>query len=264
MRLLSLSIFPLVSFLLVLSFASGHETSVNAADITLEERLGRYIPLDATFVDETGKRLTLGEVIDRPTIIAPVYLGCMHTCPLLLTGLAESLGKVSKIKPGNDFRVITLSFDEKDTPDIARGKKRNYLAAVGSSFPPEAWTFLTGNAKDIKRFLDSIGFTIQRDGSEFSHPVAIVVVARDGKIVRYLYGTTFLPFDITMSVTEAAEGRVGSTAGRILMYCFSYDPLKKSYVFNILRVGGAAVIIFVISFLAYLIITSKRPKGRRP
>jgi protein SCO1/2 len=186
----------------------------------------------------------------------------MHTCPLLLTGLAGALGKLDLATPGKDFRVIALSFDERDTPALARDKKRNYLAAAGKPFPAEAWTFLTGDKENIRKFTDSIGFTVQRDGTEFSHPVAIVVVAPGGKIVRYLYGVTFLPFDVAMAVTEAAQGTVGSPSRRVLMYCFSYDPQEKSYVFNVLKVTGTAVVFFVGSFLAYLLISTRKRRGK--
>src|SRR3990172_12374331 len=106
--------------------SSGHGTTAVKADIALEEKLGQYIPDDAVFADENGKRVSLKDSIDKPVIIAPVYLGCTHECPLLLTGLAQALGKIDMMTPGRDFKVITISFDDKDTPTIARDKKRNY------------------------------------------------------------------------------------------------------------------------------------------
>lgn len=245
--------------LLLTPSAFSHETTATSADIALDYKLGQYIPTDTVFRDENGNEVNLKTMIDKPTIIAPVYLGCTHTCPLLLTGLAEVLGKLEMVKPGRDFKVITLSFDNKDTPAMAREKKNNYIKAVGKPFPSQDWTFLTGGSVSIKEFTDSIGFKFQRDSEhDFSHPVTLVVIAPGGKIVRYVEGTSFLPFDVTMAVNEAAEGRVGQTGRRVLMYCFSYDPLKKSYVFNILKVVGTAMILFVGSFFAYLMITTKK------
>jgi protein SCO1/2 len=183
----------------------------------------------------------------------------MHECPMLLTGLAQVLGKLELVKPGKDFQVITLSFDDKDTPKTAAEKKVNYLKAVGKPFPEDSWKFLTGDAANIEKFTDSIGFKFQRDGEhDFSHPVTIVIVSPQGKIVRYLEGISFLPFDVTMALNEAAQGKIGSPARKALMYCFSYDPLKKSYVFNILKVTGTVMVLFVASFFAYLMITGKR------
>jgi protein SCO1 len=252
----------MIAALLVAGTAFGHESTATTADIALDYKLGQYVPADAMFRDENGNQVNLRTMIDRPTIIAPVYLSCMHECPMLLTGLAGVLGKLELVKPGRDFKVVTLSFDDKDTPALALDKKRNYLKAVGRPFPAQDWTFLTGDAVAIRKFTDSIGFKFQRDSEhDFSHPITLVVVAPGGKIVRYLEGTSFLPFDITMAVNEAAEGRVGSTSRRVLMYCFSYDPLKKSYVFNILKVVGTAMVLFAGSFFAYLMITTKKKRG---
>jgi len=195
-----------------------------------------------------------------PTIVAPVYLHCSHVCPMLLTGLAEALGKMDMVRPGKDFRVVTLSFDEREGPDLAREKKPNYLAAVRRPFPADAWSFLTGDNGNIRKFTDTVGFKFQRDGEDFSHPLALIILAPGGKVVRYLYGTTFLPFELTMAVTEAAQGKIGSPAARVLSYCFSYDPLKKSYVFNILKVVGTVVILTVVSFFIYLMVTGRRKR----
>ncbi len=255
----------LISFLLVIvvlltaSTALCHESTATKAAIELDEKLGQYLPADATFIDENGKKIILGKFLDKPTIIAPVYLSCMHECPMLLAGLAQVLGKLELVKPGKDFQVITLSFDDTDTPNIAAEKKLNYIKAIGRPFPENDWTFLTGDETNIRKFTDSIGFKFQRDGEhDFSHPVTLVVVSPQGKIVRYLYGTSFLPFEVTMAITEAAQGKIGTTAQKVLQYCFSYDPLKKSYVFNILKVTGTVMVLFVGAFLIYLLKTTKK------
>jgi protein SCO1/2 len=254
--------YSFIILLLLATAALGHETTATSADVALDEKLGQYIPADATFLDENGKRVNLKALVDKPTIVAPVYLHCMHECPMLLTGLAEALGRLQVVEPGKDFRVVTLSFDERDNPAIAAEKKKNYLKAVGRPFPESDWTFLTGDAVNIHKFTESIGFRFQRDGQhDFSHPIVLVVVAPGGKIVRYLYGTSFLPFEVTMAITEAAQGRVGTTAQKVLQYCFSYDPLKKSYVFNILKVTGTVMVLFVGSFFAYLMISTKKKRG---
>jgi len=251
----------LLPLLLLPHMAWGHESIAARSDVGIDEKLGQYLPDDAAFVDENGKRVLLKELIDKPTIIAPVYFGCTHACPLLLSGLAQVLGKIELSKPGKDYQVISLSFDENDTPAIARTKKINYIKAVGRPFPEDSWKFLTGDNVDILKFTDSIGFRFQRDSEHnFSHPVTLVVIAPGGKIVRYIEGTTFLPFEVTMALNEASENRVGSTTRKVLLYCFSYDPLKKSYVFNILKVTGTAMVLFVGSFFAFLMITSRKKR----
>lgn len=246
---------------IAVSNAYGHEASASSADMALEERLGARIPAGILLRDETGKIVDLKALADKPTIIAPVYFNCTHTCPLLLTGLAETLGKLQIVEPGRDYRVVAISFDSNDTPAVAREKKPNYLAAISKPFPSDAWSFLTGDAANLRKFTDAIGFRVQRTGEDFTHPIALVVLAPDGTIVRYLHGITFLPFNVTMAVTEAAQGKIGSSAGRVLTYCFSYDPLKNSYVFNILNVVGTIMVIFVFGFFLYLMATTRK---RRP
>jgi protein SCO1 len=248
----------LVLFLTSVSPALAHEAKPGIADIALEEKLGSVISADISLTDENGNPVNLRSLVDRPTIVAPVYLHCSHVCPLLLTNLAGTLGKLDLLRPGVDFRVIALSFDQQEGPEVAREKKPNFIAAVGRPFPVDAWPFLTGDDRNIRKFTDAVGFKFQRDGEDFSHPVVLIVLAPGGKVTRYLYGTTFLPFELTMALTEAAQGKIGSPAARVLNYCFSYDPLKKSYVFNILKVVGTVMIVTIISFFIYLVVTTKK------
>ncbi len=245
-------------FLFLVSPAFGHGTTATSAVISLDEKLGAVIPADIVLKDENGRPVNLKELADRPLIIAPVYFHCSHECPLLLTNLAGALGKMDLVTPGKNYRVVALSFDDREGPEMAREKKPNYLTAVGKPFPADAWSFLTGDDADIRKFTDAVGFKFQRDGDDFSHPVAVIVLAQGGKVVRYLYGTTFLPFELTMAVTEAARGTVGSPTARVLNYCFSYDPLKKSYVFNILKVTGTVMVLFIGGFLLYLVRSTRK------
>ncbi len=248
------------ALLLTAQRAPAHAAEAAKTAVGFTPHLGSILPSHEIFTDEDGRRVDLKGMIDKPTIIAPVYLSCRHVCPLLLTGLADVLGKMNLVKPGKDFQVVTLSFDDQDTPAKSREAKGNYLAAIGAPFPAKAWTFLTGTEANIRKFTDAIGFHFQRNGKGmFTHPVGLVVIAPGGKIVRYLEGTTFLPFEMTMAITEAGKGEVGvSPARRALLYCFSYDPLKHSYVFNILQVTGAVMLLFLGSFLAYLLISTKK------
>ena len=254
--------FIVMALFLAAAFPSpAHEAKTGKADIVLDEKLGAIIPADIVLKDEQGRPVNLKDLIDRPTIVAPVYLHCAHVCPQFLTGLAGALGKIENLQPGKDYRVITLSFDEREGPEVAREKKPNYLAAIGRPFPADAWPFLTGNEANIRKFTDAVGYKFQRDGEDFSHPLALIVLAPGGKVVRYLEGVTFLPFQVSMAVNEAAKGKVGSPTGRVLSYCFSYDPQKKSYVFNILKVVGTVMIVTLLSFFIFLMVTGKKKRG---
>ncbi|WP_305043074.1 SCO family protein [Geoalkalibacter sp.] len=225
--------------------------------VGLDERLGDYLPLDLVFHDEQGEAVTLGELIRVPTLIAPVYYQCPNVCNFLQQGLAASLPQV-RLKPGEQFQVLSISFDETETPAWARNARSIHMTAMKNQFPEEAWRFLTGDAENIARFTEAIGYRFQRQGRDFLHPVAVVVVAPDGKIVRYLHGTSFLPMNLTLALLEGAEGRVGVTVKRMLEFCFSYDAHNKTYVFNLLRVSATVVIATALALLAFLLLSGRK------
>ena len=167
-----------------------------------------------------------------------------------------------KRQPGTEYRVISVSFDETETPALAARSKRMYLASMNIPFPEDGWRFLTGDAAEIRRLTDAAGYHFQRKGRDFIHPVASFVVARDGTIVRYLYGTTFLPKDLTLAFLEAQEGTTGATIRKVVGYCFSFDPVGKTYVFNLLRVSATVVFLTAGSFLAFLLLTGKKRRQK--
>lgn len=235
-----------------------HET-INENRIGIDEKLGHTIPLTDTFYDATGQQVQLKDIITIPTIIAPVYYTCPSVCNLLQSKLAQVLPRVT-LKPGVDYQVISFSFDDKDTPEIAAQKKRNYSQALNGKYPPEYWHFLTGNKQSIRSVLNAAGYYFKKAGKEFAHPTALFVVNQEGKIIRYIYGSNFLPFDLTMAASEAEEGKTGWSVKRVLSICFSYDPAGKKYVFNIMRVSGAVVVFFAFSLFIVLLLFGKKRK----
>lgn len=228
--------------------------------IGINEQPGRKIPLGITFRDEEGKPVRLADLITGPTIILPVYYSCTNVCYNLQWGLAKALPRI-RSKPDEEYRVISISFDENDTPELAAKFKRVYLSAMHFSFPESGWRFLTGDAANIKAVTDAVGFSFQRRGRDFLHPVASIVVAGDGTIVRYLYGTSFLPKDLALALVEARVGKSGAAVRKTLEYCFSYDPQQKTYVFNLLRVSATAVILCAGGFLFFLVLGGKKRKN---
>ena len=228
----------------------------------IDEKLGGYVPPDLSFTDEKGHTVLLKELISRPTVISLIYYKCSGACPLLLSGLSEVLNAID-LKPGRDFNVLTVSFDETDTPSTAAETKRNYLAAMKEQFPESSWKFLTGDRENIAKLADSVGFRFKREKGGFLHPVSLIMLSSEGKVIRYLYGTSFLPRDLSMAVYEASQGRPGRTVGKLLLYCFSYDPQGGKYVFNILKVFGTATILFIISFVVYLNLSNRAYQKKR-
>lgn len=229
----------------------------------VDEHLGQKIPLDLTFRDETGRPVRLADLIAGPTIILPVYYNCTNICNFLQGGLAATLPAVQR-KPGVDYTVLSISFDETETPALAARYKKTYLHSMSSYFPEKGWRFLTGDAENIRRLTAAAGYHFQRRGREFIHPVASFVVAGDGTIVRYLYGTTFQPKDLTLALLEARDGRVGTAIRAVVGYCFSFDPAGRNYVFNLLRVSATVVILVTGGFLAFLILTGRKRSPRNP
>jgi len=250
-------IYLLLAVLLLPGNVYPHEANNANVQIAIDEQLGSYVPLDIPFYNERGEAVTLKEFVNKPTVIAPVYLSCNNTCPILLMGLADVIEK-SKLLPGKDYQVLAVSFDEKDTPQLASEKKPNYLKATNIPFPDDAWRFLTGTAESIQKFTKAVGFQYKKEDTGFSHPVTLIFLSPDGKIVRYLYGVTFFPLEFELAVTEAAQGTPVSMARKALMYCMSYDSHGKKYVFNTLRVVATLMIFTLVSFFIYLVVTGRK------
>jgi len=227
------------------------------ASVGLDEHLGNKIPLDLVFRDESGKGVRLGELVTGPTIILPVYYSCTNVCNFLQAGLARALPQI-KARPGTEYRVISISFDETENPQQAARSKRMYLTSMNTPFPEDGWRFLTGDAAAIHSLTAAVGYRFQRQGRDFIHPVASFIVAKDGTIVRYLYGTSFLPKDLSLALLEAREGKTGKTIRTVMDFCFSFDPKGKTYVFNLFRVSATVVILCAVGFLAFLILGGKK------
>ena len=223
------------------------------------EHLGSKIPLDLTFRDESGAIVRLADLVTGPTIILPVYYGCANVCAYQQGRLAGTLQILDR-KPLDDYRVISISFDETETPELATRSKHTYLTAMRKPFPPDGWRFLTGDAASIRRLTDAVGYHFQRQGKDFIHPVASVVVSADGTIIRYLYGIAVLPKDLALAIAEAKSGVSGASVRKMMEYCFTFDPVGKTYVFNLLRVSATVVMLCAGGFLLFLLLTGKKRK----
>jgi len=225
--------------------------------IGIDQKLGQYVPLDLTFDDEKGYTVTLKQLIHTPTILALVYYHCPNVCSLLLQNLADVLNKLPA-EPGKEYISLAVSFDETEKPSLALEKKEIYLKMIEKPFPEDAWRFLTGNKENIYKLADAVGFHFKRVGEDFEHPVALIVLASDGKIVRYMYGEDPLPFDLKLALIEASQGRIGPAISKVVRFCFSYDPKGRKLVFNVLKVTGIVTLLFALSFVAFLLFKGKR------
>jgi len=232
------------------------------AEVGIDEKLGEKVPLELSVIDEEGKSVKLQDLLDRPTILNLVYYRCPGICGPLMGGVSEVLELIKDKVPGEDFQVLTISFNAAETAEMASQKKKNYYRSFHREMSPDAWRFLTATQENIDAITSAVGFEYEPAGNEWVHPAAIMVLSPDGMISRYLYGVSFLPFDVKMALMEASQGRTGPTINKVLLYCFSYDPEGKTYVFNVLKVTGSVTLLFVGLFVIFLVVTTRRHRRR--
>lgn len=255
-------VFILLAFTAVYAEATASsERKGPVPEIGIDERLGAFVPQDLFFTDEQGRAVVLSELINKPTILVFVYHSCSHTCPLLLAGLSEALSQL-KLSPGRDFNILTVSFDETDTPAVAASKKKDYIKATGREFPERSWNFLVGKEEMISKLTAAAGFRFRKTSNGFAHPVALILLSPKGRITRYLYGVSFLPVELTLAITEASKGLPVPTVNKLLLYCYSYDPEGRRYVFNILKITAAATLLFILVFVGWLTLSGRKNKAK--
>lgn len=228
----------------------------NEIEIGITEHLGDTIPLDLWFFNENSDTITLRQIIDKPTIMCFVYFDCPNLCSPLMDGVADVVSKLD-LNLGTDYELITISFNTKDTPEKAREKKVNFVQRI-SKENQEHWAYLTGTQENISAITNAIGYKYKPQGLDFAHASAIFVLSPKGVITRYLYGLTFLPFDVKMAVIEAQKGIPRPTINRILEYCFAYNPSSQTYSLQVTRILGAIIILIALVVFAVLILKKRK------
>jgi protein SCO1/2 len=258
-RVIRVFVFLLLSFVMfyspVIAQVEGLEEEVG-----IVEHLDTIIPANLTFNNESGQPVQLKSLITKPTILTLVYYDCPGICPQLLSGVSDVIEKIG-LELGKDYQVITVSFNYDDTPEASVEKKKNYLRPH-SKPRAEHWIYLTGDSANIYSLTHAVGYNFTRAGNDFMHPSCIMVLSPAGKVTRYLYGTTFLPFDVKMALVEAQKGQSRPTINRVLEYCFSYDPEGRKYTLQVTKIAATIIIFFALFLFIYLIIRSSRNKSK--
>ena len=238
-------------------------------DITIHEQLDAQIPLDLTFVDDQRRTLQLRDYFkgDRPIIITLNYYRCPMLCGLMLNGMVDALKQIS-LEPGEDFELLTISFDPLEKPDLAKAKKENYVREYGRRSAQTGWHFLTGNKEDIKTLTSTVGFKYRwvEDRQEWAHPSALIICTPDGRVSRYLGGVTFDPQTVRLSLVEASEGKIGTLFDQVFLSCFHYVP-RAGYAasaMGVMRLGGGVTLalIAIIVLPLWLRETTRRKRQR--
>lgn len=228
-------------------------------EIGIDDKLGAQLPLQTQFYDEKGYLVSLKDVITKPTIINFVYFKCPGICSPILTELTTIVNHLD-MEIGRDYQIVTISFDETEKPDLAASKRENYMALVNKTVPDGAWKFMTGDSASIRAVTNAAGFLFQRNGKDFIHAGAIIIVSPQGKVTRYLYGTQYLPFDVKMALVEANEGRPSPTINKLLKYCFSYNPEGRTYAMNVRRIAGTVTLVLAVGLIVFLRMKPRKAK----
>lgn len=227
--------------------------------IGVDEKPGAQVPLDLPFTDAAGKEVRLGDYLrDGPAILTLNYYTCPMLCPLMFRGLAATMAEVKDLSPSKDYRIVTVSIDPEEIPEIVRAKaNESHSLVAGLKDPDSRWPFLYGSAESIRRVTEAVGFRYKKVGTSFAHPSAQIVLSPGGKVSRYLYGIDIPPRDFKLALLEAADGKVGASSAKnaILLYCFHYDPVGRKYslvAMNVMKLAGAVTVVLLGGLLAVL------------
>jgi protein SCO1/2 len=221
--------------------------------VGINQKMGGQIPLDLPFVDESGKDATLRQYFGKPVILALVYYQCPSLCNMVLNGVLRSIKQLD-LTAGTDYEVIAVSFDPRETPEMAAAKKQTYLRDYKRQGAEQGWHFLTGPETSSKALADSVGFRYIYDAltNQYAHSSAIMVLTPAGRIDRYFYGIEYPARDVRLGLVEASNERIGTPTDQVLLYCFHYDPTTGKYalvVMNVLRLAGLITVAVLATFM---------------
>ena len=225
--------------------------------VGIDQRLNEPVPMDATFKDEQGREVRLGQFFKgKPVVLSLVYYSCPMLCNQVMNGMLSSFRQIT-FNAGEQFEVITVSFDSKETPALAAKKKETYIKAYNRASGDAGWHFLTGDEANIKRLTEAVGFRYLWDEQtkQFAHASGIMIVTPEGKLAHYFYGIDYPPRDLRLALVEASENKIGTPVDTLMLYCYHYDPSTGKYgvvIMNVIRVAGIATIISIVGLLLLL------------
>jgi len=245
-------------FVILLSILNSNAQLLRNGNDTvgINEHLDKVIPLDLKFYNEDSITVALGDLVNKPTILSFVYFDCPGICTNLQDGISTLISN-SDLVLGKDYDVITISFNWLDKPSDAVLKKQNFT----TNFTKEQckhWNYLTGDSVSINKILTSAGYKAKIAGLDFIHPSALIILSPKGKITRYLYGLSYLPFDFKMAVIEAQKGLSRPTINKVLDFCFAYDQQGKKYTLQVTKISATIIIFFAVLLLLILMIKSRK------
>jgi protein SCO1/2 len=220
-------------------------------NVGFEPQLNAQMPLDLAFRDESGRSVQLREYFgQKPVVLAFVYYGCPMLCNQVQQGVVGTLRMLS-FTPGSDYQVVFISFDSRETPDMAAGKKKTALSHFGRSGTDSGWHFLTGSQESIDAATHAANFRYNFSAKTnlFAHASGVMVLTPDGRISRYFYGVEYPGRDMRLGLVEASAGKIGTPIDHVLLFCYQYDPTAATYsaaILRIIRLGGVLTILCIV------------------
>jgi protein SCO1/2 len=237
-------------------------------DVSIEQKLNEQVPLDLTFRDETGQKVTLRQYFGKkPVLLTLVYYECPSLCGLVLQGLLKSL-RVINYTPGDQFEIVTVSISPSETPELAAAKKANFLKEYGRMDAAKGWHWLTGDEKNIRALADAVGFRYVYDPKtkQYAHAAGIMLLTPSGKISRYFYGIEYSPRDLRLGIMDASQGKVGSLVEKVILFCYQYDPTTGKYgllVVRLIQLGGLVTLIILGGFIGTMFYRERMARTRK-
>ena len=232
-------------------------------NVAFRPELNGQVPLDAAFRDESGKSVQLGQYFhqQKPVLLAFVYYGCPMLCTQLEQGVVGSLRMLS-FNPGRDYEVVFVSFDERDTPEMAAAKKNTAMDHFRRRETAAGWHFLTGSKESIAAVTNSANFHFNFDAKNnlFAHASGIMLLTPEGRISRYFYGVEFPGRDLRLGLVDASQGKIGTPVDKMLLFCFQYDPSTARYSATILGIMRVLALMTIAGLLLMIVIYRQRDK----
>jgi protein SCO1 len=232
--------------------------------VGIDQKIGQQLPLEATFRDESGRSVQLGEYFGaRPVVMALAYYECPMLCTQVIKGMTGAL-KTLSFDAGKDFDVVVISINPHERPALAAEQKANYLKQYARPQTAAGWHFLTGDEPSIKSVADAIGFRYAYDDQigQYAHGAAIYVATANGVVARYFLGVEFPPTHLRYALVEASNNRLGTIADQVLLFCYHYDPATGKYGVAILRAVRVGGVLTVAAFLAFLFVSLRRERDQ--
>lgn len=246
--------------------AEEHQPPGMLREVAFDQRLNEQVPPDLWFRDEGGTPVQFGQYLgEKPLILTLNYYDCPMLCPLVLDGLLSTLRALT-FTIGDQFNIVTVSFDAGDTSAQAAAKKAHYERGYGRYGAGSSWHFLTGEVGAIEPLTQAVGlrYTYDSPKDQFAHAAGIIVLTPQGRVSRYFYGLEFSPRDVRLALVEAAAGAIGSPVDQLLLYCYQYDPASGAYTLVIRRVLSLAAAATVLGLAGIMIVMFRREKAEDP